>query len=184
LKGAAWYDHGVLGSNLRLTEFQAAILLAQLGRLEAQIHRRETNAQTLDQELRELPGVRLLAPAPTMTRRSYHMYVFRLDESVLDIPRQRFLEALQAEGLPASTGWYRPLYANDVFRNAHQGPPHGIRAPLANKGVDYRSVSCPVCEQVCRDAVWIPQNVLLAEPDAIQSAASAIRKVVLHATEL
>jgi dTDP-4-amino-4,6-dideoxygalactose transaminase len=184
LKGAAWYDHGVLGSNLRLTEFQAAILLAQLGRLENQIDRRAASASMLDQELRDLPGVRLLAPAPTMTRRSYHMYVFRLDESVLGISRPRFLEALQAEGLPASTGWYRPLYANEVFRNAHLGPVHGIRAPLANQGVDYRSVSCPVCEQVCRDAVWIPQNVLLADPQAIQSAANAIRKVIHHATKL
>jgi dTDP-4-amino-4,6-dideoxygalactose transaminase len=184
LKGAAWYDHGVLGSNLRLTEFQAAILLAQLGRLETQIHQRETSAAILDQALRNLPGIRLLAPTPAMTRRSYHLYVFRVDESLLGISRQRFLEALQAEGLPASTGWYRPLYANEVFRNAHLGPVHGIRAPLANKGADYRSVSCPVCEQVCRDAVWIPQNVLLADPAAVRSAAEAIRKVIHHADKL
>jgi len=112
------------------------------------------------------------------------MYVFRVDETVLGISRQRLLEALNAEGLPASTGWYRPLYANEVFRNAHLGPVHAIRAPLANQGVDYRSVSCPVCEQVCRDAVWIPQNILLADPEAIQSAAHAIRKVIHHATKL
>lgn len=40
-KGSAWYDHDHLGSNLRLTEFQAAILLAQLTRLHDQIQRRE-----------------------------------------------------------------------------------------------------------------------------------------------
>lgn len=184
LKGAAWYDHGVLGSNLRLTEFQAAILLAQLTRLESQTQRRAANAAVLDQALAGLPGVRLLAPTPAMTRRSYHMYVFRVDEELLGFPRQRFIQALNAEGLPASVGWYRPLYANDVFRQAHQGPAHGIRSPLANKGVDYRSVSCPVCEQVCRDAVWIPQQVLLAEPAAIYQAAEAIRKVTRHADAL
>jgi dTDP-4-amino-4,6-dideoxygalactose transaminase len=184
LKEAAWYDHGVLGSNLRITEFQAAILLAQLTRLETQLHQREASARILDQALCDLPGISLLAPAPSMTRRSYHMYVFRVDESILGISRQRFLDALNAEGLPVSTGWYRPLYANEVFHNAYQGPAHGIRAPLAGKGVDYRSVSCPVCEQVCRDAVWIPQNVLLAMPDAIQTAAAAIRKVIAHADAL
>jgi hypothetical protein len=48
-------------------------------------------------------------------------------------------------------------------------------------GADYTHVSCPVCEQVCRDAVWIPQNVLLAEESRIERLAEAIRKVAHHA---
>src|SRR2546423_1527297 len=96
----------------------------------------------------------------------------------------RFVEALKAEGVPASEGWSRPLYRNGVFPNAHIGPPHGIRAPLAGMGVDYRGVSCPVCEQVCGDAVWIPQNVLLADEPKILRLAAAIRKVVAGATGL
>jgi len=177
-KGSAWYDHDVLGSNLRMTEFQAAVLLAQLGRLETQVHRRARSAALLDELLSGLPGVQLLARAPRMTRRSYHMYVFRVDERVLGLSRDRFLEALEAEGVPASKGWYRPLYQNGVFRRAHQGPAHGIAAPLAGKGVDYSQVSCPVCEQVCRDAVWIPQSALLAEEPRIRALAAAIRKIV------
>lgn len=183
-KGSAWYDHDYLGSNLRLTEFQAAILLAQLGRLEQQTLTRQANAAILDQALAGLAGIRVLAPEPRMTRRSYHMYIFRLDEPALGLSRDRFIEALNAEGVPASKGWYRPLYANGVFQNAHAGPAHGIRAPLANSPVDYTQVSCPVSEQVCRDAVWIPQNVLLAGEPLIRSLAAAIEKVVTHASEL
>jgi len=183
-EGSAWYDHSNLGSNLRITEFQAAILLAQLARLEAQVARREQSAALLDEALADVPAIRRLAPAPRMTRRSYHMYIFRVDEAELGISRGRFLEALQAEGVPASEGWYRPLYRNGLFASAHIGPPHGIRAPLAGRGVDYRDVSCPVCEQVCRDAVWIPQNVLLAEESQILRLAEAIRKVVAGAGAL
>jgi hypothetical protein len=51
-------------------------------------------------------------------------------------------------------------------------------------GVDYRGVSCPVCEQVCSDAVWIPQEVLLAEESQILRLAEAIRKVVANAPAL
>jgi hypothetical protein len=91
---------------------------------------------------------------------------------------------LNAEGVPASKGWYRPLYANNVFMNAHQGPPHGIRSPLAAKGVRYDNVCCPICEQVCKDAVWIPQNVLLAGDGQIETLARAIRKVSQHASQL
>ena len=177
-EGSAWYDHNNLGSNLRMTEFQAAILLAQLARLEEHVARRQQNAALLDEALADIPAIRQLAPAPRMTRRSYHMYIFRLNQTELGISRARFLEALQAEGVPASEGWYRPLYRNGVFANAHVGPPHGIRAPLAGMGVDYRDVSCPVCEQVCSDAVWIPQNVLLADEPQILRLAEAIRKVV------
>jgi dTDP-4-amino-4,6-dideoxygalactose transaminase len=176
-----WYDHPLLGSNLRITEFQAAILLAQLGRLEEQTLRRERSAALLDEALADLPGIRLLAPAAEMTRRSYHMYVFRVDEAGLGASRATFLKALAAEGVPASEGWYQPLYRNGLFTNAAVGPRHGIRAPLAGLHVDYTDVECPVCEQVCRDAVWIPQNVLLAEEPQIRRLAEAIRKVAHNA---
>jgi dTDP-4-amino-4,6-dideoxygalactose transaminase len=183
-KGSAWYDHDYLGSNLRLTEFQAAVLLGQLSRLEKQTARRQANAAVLDDALRGLPGVRLLACDRRMTRRSYHMYIFRLDAERLGITRDRFLEALNAEGVPVSKGWYRPLYANGVFQNAARGPAHGISAPLLGRGVDYSSTNCPVCEQVCRDAVWIPHHVLLARASAMRAVAGAIRKVVHLADRL
>lgn len=183
-EGSAWYDHNNLGSNLRVTEFQAAILISQLARLEEHVARRQRNAALLDVALADIPAIHQLAPAPRMTRRSYHMYIFRLNQTELGISRSRFIEALEAEGVPASEGWYRPLYRNGVFASAHVGPAHGIRAPLAARGVDYRGVSCPVCEQVCRDAVWIPHQVLLADEPQILLLAEAIRKVVAGAMAL
>ncbi|MBI4324060.1 MAG: DegT/DnrJ/EryC1/StrS family aminotransferase [Chloroflexi bacterium] len=183
-KGAAWYDHEYLGSNLRLTEFQAAVLLAQLGRLQEQTMRRQANARVLDDALKNVPGIRLLAPDARMTRRSFHIYIFRVEEAALGMSRDCFLEALNAEGIPASKGWYRPLYANGVFQNAHCGPAHGIISPLAGKGVDYTKVLCPVCEQVCRDAVWIPHHVLLANEGQIRLVGEAIGKVAAKALDL
>lgn len=183
-RGSAWYDHDVLGSNLRMTEFQAALLLAQLNRLASQLARRAANAQRIDAALARHEGLRRLAPRPEMTRRSYHMYIFRVDESRLGITRDLFVRALVAEGVPASAGWYQPLYRNGVFWNAHTGDPHGVTSPLASKGVSYREVDCPVCEQVCRDAVWIPQHVLLAEEADIDKLIRAVDKVVQQAESL
>jgi dTDP-4-amino-4,6-dideoxygalactose transaminase len=183
-EGSAWYDHNVLGSNLRLTEFQAAILIAQLGRLEQQIRIRERNASLITKLLADMPALQPMATATRMTRRSYHMYILRVNEAELGISRDRFVAALVAEGVPASAGWYQPLYANRVFQNAHIGPVHGIRSPLANKSVNYTQTSCPVCEQVCRDAVWIPQNVLLADESQIHRLGAAIRKVVAEADQI
>lgn len=179
-KGSAWYDHDVLGSNLRLTEFQAAILSAQLQRLPEQIDRRDQNAKILHETFCEISSVSELADAPEMTRRSHHMVIFRWRGNSDGTTRDNIIDALNAEGIPASAGWYRPLYKNAVFQNAHQGPAHGVTAPLANKNVDYREVRCRVCEQVCDDAIWIPQNVLLADRSQIESLCDGLRKVMLR----
>ena len=174
VEGAEWYDHHVLGSNLRLTEFQAAILRAQLQRLPSQVERRDTNAQVIHQTLQGYPQAQTLADAPEMTRRSHHMYIFRVN----GIDRDKFVEALVAEGIPAIAGWYRPLYKNIVFHQAHLGPAHGIKSPLAGKDVDYRNVECPVCEAVCNDAVWIQQYALLGNEEQINALCDGLRKVL------
>ena len=179
-----WYDHDLLGSNLRMTEFQAAVLLAQCSRLPEQVAKREKNATILDQIVKDQLALQVQPSTPEMNRRSYHMYIFRVDEEALGMPRDRFIEALNAEGVPAIAGWYQPLYNNGVFQRANVGPAHGIKSPLANKGVDYSNVSCPVCEQVCRDAVWIPHQILLAEESKIQQLGEAIEKVVVCADQL
>jgi dTDP-4-amino-4,6-dideoxygalactose transaminase len=184
-QGGAWYEHEYMGSNQRMTEFQAAVLLAQLARLEDQIARRNESAALLDSRLTDLPGIQLIRPEPRMTRRSYHMYIVRVGEDVLGVSRDRFVEALNAEGVPATRGWYRPLYANAVFQRALDAvQEHPIISPLAGRGLDYSGVRCPVAEQVCRDAVWIPQNVLLAGDSDIRAVADAIEKVVVNAREI
>lgn len=175
--GAAWYDHDFLGSNLRMTEFQAAILSVQLGRLEEQIAVRERSAGILRSVLGDLDALQLPVEAPRMTRRSYHIYMCRLTGDVRQ-HRDAVVDEITAAGVPVSAGWYRPLHKNNVFQTAHQGPAHGIRSPLADKGVDYTKTDCPVCEDVCQDAIWIPQNVLLGSESDVESAAQVIRHVV------
>ena len=91
-EGSAWYDHSNLGSNLRMTEFQAAVLLAQLARLEEHVARRQRNAALLDEAMADIPAIHQLAPAPRMTRRSYHMYIFRVNQTELGISRGAFIE--------------------------------------------------------------------------------------------
>jgi len=167
-----------------MTEFQAAVLLAQLERLPIQTAQRERSAMLLNERLTRLPGLRLIRPEPRMTRRSYHMYVFRVDEHALGVSRDRFVEALKAEGVPVTCGWYHPLYANGIFQKSATASPHGITSPLSGRGLSYTHVRCRVAEQVCRDAVWIPQNVLLAPESDILAAAEAIEKVIIHAKDV
>ncbi len=55
--GGGWFHHYLLGSNYRITGFQAAVLLAQLERLPEQSRRRAHNAALLRRELADVPGL-------------------------------------------------------------------------------------------------------------------------------
>jgi perosamine synthetase len=109
LAGSSDFSYRGIGANLRLTEFQAALLRAQMTRLEAQARRRDTNGARLSRLLSAIPGVTPARMYDGCTRNAYHIYMFRFDaRAFADLPRARFLEALRAEGIPASGG-YSPL---------------------------------------------------------------------------
>jgi dTDP-4-amino-4,6-dideoxygalactose transaminase len=184
-EGEPWYRHFDLGSNVRLTEFQAALLLAQLTRLEEQTIKREKNAAIMDRELAQIEGITIVKNDPRMTRRSYHLYSFRLDLDFFGVSREKFVEALAAEGTIAWPGYPFPLYKNPLFQTGGERPGNGpLTTPHNGRKVDYSTVSCPVCEQVCLDTVWFLHQTLLADEEVILQMAAAVKKVCEHIDEL
>ncbi|HCX29599.1 MAG TPA: DegT/DnrJ/EryC1/StrS family aminotransferase [Blastocatellia bacterium] len=168
--GGAWYEHVTLGTNARLTGFQAALLLRQLERLPRQVATRMERAACLREGLKEIGG---LAPTPEplderVTAHGYHLFSMRLDEGAFDnAPRSRVIEALQAEGLPVTSGYPHPIYRNELFKqHAHIVHP------------------CPEAEAYCKSSVWLPHNALLADEEWIDDALAAMRKVRQGAGEL
>ena len=92
-----------------MTEFQAAVLLAQLTRLDEQMKTREQNAQYLTAHLKEIDGIMPAKMYEGCTRNAYHLYMFRYDPSKFNgLARAGFLKALEAEGIANESG-YTPL---------------------------------------------------------------------------
>ena len=172
------------GCNLRITEFQAALLIEQLTRLEEQSRVRETNAAYLTSQLREIAGILPARMYPGCTRNAYHLYMFRYGkEHFANLPRARFLKALSAEGIPCSGG-YTPLNKEPL-----------LDYTLASRGFqrvfDQRTLSeyrdrthCPVNDKLCEEGVWFTQTMLLAGRSDMDQIAGAIRKIQAHAHEL
>ncbi|MEZ4622633.1 MAG: DegT/DnrJ/EryC1/StrS family aminotransferase [Caldilineaceae bacterium] len=160
--GGAWFEHGILGSNLRMTGWQAAILLAQMTRFEEQLQRRQENARRLHAILAEVDGLTPQAWDERCEIHAHHLFIMRYDQAAWQgVPRERFVKALQAEGVPLSVGYTRPLYDQ---------PP--LAAPHS------RHLPCPATEAACRrEGTWLHHSVLLAEPEAIDDIARAIFKV-------
>lgn len=172
------------GANLRLTEFQAALLMAQMTRLQAQARTRDENGAYLTSLLREIPGIDPARMYEGCTRNAYHLYMFRYEAAQFSgLPRAAFLEALAAEGIPASGG-YSPLNKEPFLAATLTG--RGYRAIYSAKQIaelEERN-RCPQNDRLCREAVWLTQNMLLGPRRDMDQIAEAIRKVQRHAARL
>jgi dTDP-4-amino-4,6-dideoxygalactose transaminase len=172
------------GANLRMTEFQAALLLAQMTRLEEQSRTREQNAAYLTGVLKQIPGISPARMYEGCTRNAYHLYMFRYDPAAFSgLPRAAFLKALAAEGIPASSG-YSPLNKEPFIYAALSRP--GLQAAYSKARLEaWREQNrCPQNERLCSEAVWLTQTMLLGPRTDMDDIAEGIRKVQAQAAQL
>ncbi len=157
-------EFSIVASNLRMTEFQAAVLLGQLSRFPEQVAVRERNIAYLAEGLAQIPGVRAIARDPRVTRWCFYFWNFHyLEEEFGGLPRNLFIRALQAEGVPINAGAHgEPIYQHPV---------------LAGTGVA-RVQACPVAERVSlHEAVQIAPPAFLGPQEDMDLLLAAIRKV-------
>lgn len=170
--------------NLRLTEFQASLLLAQMTRLEAQSKTREQNAAYLTGMLNEVPGIHPAKTYSGCTRNAYHLYMFRYDKShFANLPREKFLKALAADGVPASGG-YQPLNKQPLLKRvfASRGFQRIFTSAELKRWEERNHL--PENDKLCEEAVWLTQPTLLGPRSDMEVIAAAIRKIQRHASEL
>lgn len=172
------------GAKFLITEFQAAILLAQMARLEAQAGKREDNGRYLTSMLREIPGVGAWRTHDGCTRHAYHLYMLRYQkEQFANMPRAKFLKALAAEGVPGSAG-YTPLNKRKYLKNALRSRGYQRLFSASELAAWEERNQCPVNDRLCEEAVWFSQQMLLGTRSDMEQIAEAIAKIQSHAGEL
>jgi dTDP-4-amino-4,6-dideoxygalactose transaminase len=166
--GGGWFQHDRLGTNQRLSAWQAAVLLAQLERLPDQLSRRAENARHLDEELKQFGFIEPPVPDPRVTRHSYYLYMIRLRlDRLKGITRDLFIKALAAEGIPGAGSYPYPLYANKMFQDFR-----------------YRRTECRESERMCEDTFWVSHEIMLAEQEDLADFVAAVIKVAENAEEI
>jgi len=170
--------------NYRITEWQAAILLGQLGRLPAQLEKREASGKRLNEILAATPGIGPLRRLEGVTRQSYYCYGFRfLPEEWQGVSRERFCEALNAEtGLPF---WapYSSLNECDLYQ-PHTKKRHRISEEYW-AAIDPTRFELPVTERLSRrEAVITSHETLLLPAEDMDAVGEAISKMHAHQDEL
>lgn len=177
------FQQRVLGSNYRMTDLQAALLIGQLDMWPEFAAKREAAAKRLSDALAGMDGVRPLPPQPAISQSAIYCYVFQYRPGRSDVPRDLFVAAIEAEGVPCDGRFYEPVYRSDLF---HAPPENCPQLSLGReKPVDYSTVHCPVSERAAyHESVWLPQFLLIGEERDVDDIIAAIEKVLRNFDDL
>lgn len=134
----------------RIHPLAAVIANSQLDRLEAMNEWRRRNAERLSAGLENIPGIAPPYVAPGCEH-AYHMYCPTfVPEQVEGVSRDKWIEALRAEGVPIGPGYVRtPIHLRRVFQEKNYFYGKGCPWRCTRSPVEYRGGDCPVAEDRC-----------------------------------
>jgi perosamine synthetase len=175
---------GTRGTNLRLTEFQAGILLAQMTRLVEQAKTRSENADYLTKMLKQIPGIYPAKLYNGVTKSAYHLYMFRYDkEKFGGLELDKFIDALSKEGISCGRGYgklNKDKYVTDLAKNKHYLNIYGEK--YMNEWLE--RIQCPENDKLTDQAVWFYQTMLLGTKTDMEQITEAITKIHKNADEI
>lgn len=154
--GRSFYEHHRIGTNFRLTAFQAAVLLAQFDRLPEQNRRRTENANRLIKIIGDDDVVWQTIPA-AITENPFYLLLGRVRDG--RAARDSFHRGMTEAGIPCTPFYPHTLYQNPVY----QEPGSCVVLP------------CPNAEACLADAFWLPHRVLLSDEETIEEVGRVVR---------
>lgn len=171
----------LIGFNFRMTEVEAAIAREQLRKLEHLTGVRTRAATLLTRFLGDVPGIRLPVTRADSTH-VYYVYAMRYDSHVTGIPRETFVRALNAEGIPMYLGYVEPIYLEPIY---HAGRRSWERYPRADGWPSYGRGTCPVTERLQYDELIYTDicRAELTDRDG-EDLRAAVDKVLAQADQL
>jgi dTDP-4-amino-4,6-dideoxygalactose transaminase len=165
------------GMNYRMQQSQALILMSQMKRIEKDNDIRLSNALYLDKKLKEIPGIIPYKPAEGATRAVYHMYPFRyIKEEFNNIPKDKFLKALNAEGIPCNGGYGKQNKDGLIDEQLNS---RGFKRLFSESRLkQWREENyLPGNDQLCDQAITFYQSMLLGSKSDMDDIVNAITKV-------
>lgn len=180
-QGNGYFTRGV---NYRMTQYQAALLLQQVDKLQRDTAIRQANADYLSANLGNIPGITPVRLAAN-SRPAWHNYAFRYDARQFNgLPRARFLRALAAEGVPCSGG-YTEQYFDGLLDEAIASRGYQRLFGAARLNAYRESLrELKGNAEVCATKVGLSQAILLGERSHMDEIIAAISKIQAHSAAL
>jgi perosamine synthetase len=177
-------NYPIRGLNFRMQHVQALILQSQMKRFASDAATREKNAAYLDSRLKDIPGILPYKMVPGAEVSAYHLYPFRyISEEFNDIPKEKFLKAVQAEGIPLNGG-YGPQNKDGLIEEALSSK--GYKRIYGEKRLkEWREENVlPGNDKLCKESCTLYQNVLLGTKQDMDDVVNAITKVYENREQL
>ncbi len=173
------------GSNHRMTSFQVAVVTGQMRHIEEQTSRREQNAAHLGELLKDVPGIRPCKAYAGQTRRAYYGYYLLYDKTrFAGLPRETFIKAVRAEGIPIGVGI--DTLNRDDFVKAYLESEHFKRL-FSRRRISkfWKENHCPANDILAREtALRFGQQVFLGDGKDVEDIVAAFVKVQANAARL
>jgi len=172
--------------NYRMTEFQAAVALAQLERLDEQNKLRQKTMNYLETQIQGTLGIKTMKRSRKITMQAVYQWTLKYDENEWEgISRDRFLEALSAE-LDGSVMFnmpYRPLNKSPLYNPLNKKTHKSSEAYI--KSINPGQYSMPVAEKAYdKEIINVHHNFLLSAPEDCMKLIYAIEKIRKNIGEL
>lgn len=164
----------VMGANFCLSEFDAAVLCAQLGPLDAQHQVRNRNYARLGQLIAGIPGVRLLQPRHEQTRTSVYEGTIVFDRLPEGMSNRQVAAALTAELGVRIYATDEPLHRSRLLRPWTKP----AMAPLTRRFVEsQQGRTYPNTDYLADHCVQTHHSTFLGDERDMVDFAEAIAKV-------
>ena len=141
----------MVGHNFRLGEIECAMGIEQLKKLKGLVQSRQLLAETLTEGLKSLDGLKTPTQFNNRTH-VYYVYAMQLDLEVLQVSRQKIVEALAAEGVIVSSS----------YQNIHLIPLYQKKIAFGSKGFPWSSEFCKreisYKKGICPNAEYLNDN--------------------------
>ncbi|QGY47468.1 DegT/DnrJ/EryC1/StrS family aminotransferase [Maribellus comscasis] len=170
-------DYPIRGSNRRMQQIQALMLLSQMKRIERDADIRLENAKYLDERLAEIPGIVPYKLVTDDARSAYHLYPFRfVSEEFGKVSREQFIKALRAEGVPCSSGYGRQNYDGLIEEALNS---KGYKRLFSEQRLkQWREENVlPGNDQLADEAVIFSQRMLLGNKHDMDDIVNAVTKI-------
>lgn len=157
-EGPWCYEQISLGYNYRMTDFQAALLVSQLHKVDHFAARRKQIVSAYNKAFADMPELILQQEIPESDT-CRHLYIIRLALDKLTCTRRQFFDAMSAENVQCQVH-YVPVYWFPYYQ-----------------ALGYEKGLCPVAEEIYQGIMSIPLYPKMTDQD-VEDTIHAVKKVV------
>lgn len=157
-EGPWYYEEIALGYNYRITDFQAALIVSQMKKLDNFAARRKEIVKKYDKAFSLIPEIFVQKEIP-QSDTCRHLYIIRLNLDKLNCTRRQFFDAMSAENVQCQIH-YVPVYWFPHYK--HLGYEKGL---------------CPKAEEIYKGIMSIPLYPKMTDQD-VEDVIYAVKKVV------